>query len=187
MNTVKKSEYVLGHSQREIQRLIYQAAMRRPVTERRLRNVKTGPGMRVLDLGCGAGDVSMLAAQFVGPTGLVVGIDFNREVLTLTAERAHAAGLRRIRFEQAAVESFSSQETFDLVIGRYILVHQSGPVGFLRAAARLVSKGGSIAFHEIRLLQRFDSLPAVPLWQVTGDFLLTAAQSAMPRHDVGTK
>jgi SAM-dependent methyltransferase len=187
MNTVKKSEYVLGHSQREIQRLIYQAAMRRPVTERLLRNVKTGPGMRVLDLGCGAGDVSMLAAQFVGPTGLVVGIDRNREVLTLAAERAHAAGLRQIRFEQAAVESFSSQETFDLVIGRYILIHQPDPIGFLRAAARLVSPGGSVAFHELRLLQGFDSLPSVPLWQVTGDLILAAMQSALPHHDVGDR
>ena len=88
---MKKLEYVFGHSQREIQRLIYQAAMRRPVTERLLRNVKIGPGTRVLDLGCGAGDVSMLAAQFVGPTGLVVGIDRNREVLTLAAERARRA------------------------------------------------------------------------------------------------
>ena len=102
--------YVLGHSQREIQRLISQAAMLRPVTERLLRRVNIGPGMRVLDLGCGAGDVSMLAAEFVGPTGLVVGIDRNREVLTLAAERARAAGLRQISFEQTSVESFSSHK-----------------------------------------------------------------------------
>ena len=57
MNTVKKLDYVLGHSQREIQRLISQATMLRPVTERLLRSLKIGPGMRVLDLGCGAGDV----------------------------------------------------------------------------------------------------------------------------------
>jgi ubiquinone/menaquinone biosynthesis C-methylase UbiE len=35
------------------------------------------PGMRILDLGCGAGDVFMLAAEFVGPTGLVVDSDSN--------------------------------------------------------------------------------------------------------------
>jgi 2-polyprenyl-3-methyl-5-hydroxy-6-metoxy-1,4-benzoquinol methylase len=50
----------------------------------------------------------------------VVGIDRNREVLTLAAERARAVGLRQISFEQAAVESFSSQETFDLVIARAV-------------------------------------------------------------------
>src|ERR1700730_9102668 len=100
-----------------------------------------------------------------------VGIDRNREVLTLAGQRAYAAGLRQIRYEQASVESFSSQQAFDLVIGRYILIHQSDPVGSIRAAARLVSPGGSIAFHEVRLRKKLDSLPSVPLWQVTGDFL----------------
>ena len=63
----------------------------------------------------------------------MVGIDRSREVLALAAERAQAAGLRNIRFEQASVEGFSSPEPFDLVIGRYILIHQADPVGFLRA------------------------------------------------------
>ena len=187
MNTLKKFDYVLGHSQREIRRLIYQAALLEPITERLLRNVQIGPGMRVLDLGCGAGDVSMLAARFVGPSGLVVGIDRNREVLSLGAERAQEAGLRQITFEQASLESFTSREAFDLVIGRLILLYQSDPVGLLRSAGRLVRPGGKIAFHEIRLVNRFDSRPHVPLWQVTGDFILTACQSALPHYDVSER
>lgn len=71
---LKKFDYVLGHSQREIRRLIYQAALLEPITERLLRNAQIRPGMRVLDLGCSAGDLSMLAATLVGPTGLVIGI-----------------------------------------------------------------------------------------------------------------
>jgi 2-polyprenyl-3-methyl-5-hydroxy-6-metoxy-1,4-benzoquinol methylase len=90
---VKKMDYVLGHSQREIRRLRTQAVILEPITERLLRNVKIGPGMRVLDLGCGAGDVSLLAAKFVGPTGMVVGIDRNRDVLAVATDRAQAAGL----------------------------------------------------------------------------------------------
>ncbi len=181
---VKGSDYVLGHSQREIRRLRTQAAILRPITERLLRNVKIGPGVRVFDLGCGAGDVSMLAAEFVGPTGSVVGIDRSPEVLGVARKRAQAAGLRQIRFEKASVETFSSHEPFDLVIGRYILIHQPDPVEFLRAAARLVRPGGCLAFHEIRLRQRFDSLPPVPLWHETGNFILTACHSALPHHDV---
>src|SRR5271165_1747413 len=107
---VRELNYVLGHSHREIRRLMTQAATLRPVTERLLRNAQIGPGMRVLDLGCGAGDVSFLAAQFVGSTGLVVGIDRSREVLGLASERAQAAGWRNISFEQASVEAFSSPE-----------------------------------------------------------------------------
>ena len=180
-------DYVLGHSQREIRRLSSQAAILRPITARLLLNVTLRRGMRVLDLGCGAGDVSMLAAELVGAAGSVVGIDRSSEVLAVATERARAAGLRQIHFEQASVETFSSDETFDLVIGRYILIHQVDPIGFLRAAARLVTPGGAIAFHEIRLQQKFDSSPYVPLWQLAGNLFQTACQSALPNYDVSDR
>jgi ubiquinone/menaquinone biosynthesis C-methylase UbiE len=76
---MSETTYALGHSSAEIQRLKDQAAMLRPITERLLRSAGIDAGMRVLDLGCGAGDVSMLAAELVGPAGIVVGIDRSRE------------------------------------------------------------------------------------------------------------
>src|SRR5438309_1192712 len=69
--TKSETKYVLGHSPSEIRRLVSQAAILRPITERLLRTAGVGRGMRVLDLGCGAGDVSMLAAELVGPSGSV--------------------------------------------------------------------------------------------------------------------
>jgi SAM-dependent methyltransferase len=180
-------DYVLGHSQREIRRLTTQAAILRPITERLMRNAKIGPGMRVLDLGCGAGDVSMLAAELVGLTGSVVGIDRNKDVLAVAAERARLAGLPQIHFEQASAETFWSGEPFDLVIGRYVLIHQSDPAEFLRAVARLVKRGGSIAFHELRLNEIFNSSPSVPLWQLTGSLIEMACHSALPHYDVSDR
>ena len=56
--------------------------MLRPITERLLRNVGIDAGMRVLDFGCGPGDVSMLAAELIGPEGSIVGIDGIRKVST---------------------------------------------------------------------------------------------------------
>src|SRR5882762_5128428 len=135
MNDTKQAKYILGHSQQEIGRLILQATILRPFTERLVRNAQIGPGMRVLDLGCGAGDVSMLAAELVGPGGSVVGIDRSQEVLKVARGRAQEAGLRQIRFVRSSVEEFVVDEPFDLVIGRYILVHQSEPVALLRKAA----------------------------------------------------
>jgi ubiquinone/menaquinone biosynthesis C-methylase UbiE len=58
--------YLLGSTEREHQRLIRQAAILDPITERFLRNAGIDHGQRVLDVGSGLGDVSMLAARLVG-------------------------------------------------------------------------------------------------------------------------
>src|ERR1700722_3576073 len=79
MSEMKQAKYILGHSPEEISRLMLQATLLHPFTERLMKNAEIGPGMRVLDLGCGAGDVSMLAAELVGPSGSVVGIDRNAQ------------------------------------------------------------------------------------------------------------
>ena len=96
------TEYILGHSDREIRRLMHQAAILRPITERLLRGAGIGRGMRVLDLGCGAGNVSMLAAELVGAAGSVVGIDRNQDVIAVARERAHTAKLGHIVFEEVS-------------------------------------------------------------------------------------
>ena len=80
-------QYVLGRSETESQRLVKQAAFLRPSTERVFRKAGIAEGMHVLDLGCGAGDVSFLAAELVGPTGSVVGIDVDPGVLALARAR----------------------------------------------------------------------------------------------------
>src|SRR5258708_19789388 len=67
--------YALGYTSTEHDRLIRQAARIEPILERLFRQAGIGPGQRVLDLGSGVGDVSMLAARLVGPSGEVVGIE----------------------------------------------------------------------------------------------------------------
>lgn len=152
-----EATYILGHSEAEIIRLQTQAKILRPITERLLQKAGIRPGMRVLDLGSGAGDVAMLAAELVGPSGWVVGIDRNPQVLSIAMERAGRLSFKHLAFHEAAVETFVDDARFDLVIGRYVLIHQIDPVAFLRAAARLARPGGSMAFHELRLREPFCS------------------------------
>jgi ubiquinone/menaquinone biosynthesis C-methylase UbiE len=180
---VSETTYALGHSSAEIQRLKNQAAMLRPITERLLRGAGIDIGGRVLDLGCGAGDVSLLAAELVGPAGYVVGIDHSQEVLNVARKRAQEAGLRQIGFVRALVEDSSVDESFDLVIGRYILIHQQEPVALLCKAARLVRPGGSLAFHEVRMSGVTKSFPYVPLWDLTINLVRIALQSSVSNYD----
>ena len=67
-------DYALGYTNAEHDRLIRQAARIAPITERLFREAGIGPGQRVLDLGSGVGDVAMLAARLVGPSGEVGGV-----------------------------------------------------------------------------------------------------------------
>jgi SAM-dependent methyltransferase len=163
-----------------------QATMLRPITGRLLRGAGIGRGMRVLDLGCGAGDVSMLAAELVGDSGSVVGIDRSREVIAVARERAREAGLRRVDFEEVPVEDFIDPKPFDAAIGRYVLVHQADPVAFLRRAAGLVRPGGVLAFHELCIREPLvQSLPRVALWQQAGEWIRISMQAAAPHCDAG--
>jgi|GEM_PF-5357084 len=58
--------YVMGHTSDEIDRLVEQSHQFRMQSELLLRAAGLAPGMRVLDVGCGPGDLSILAAQLVG-------------------------------------------------------------------------------------------------------------------------
>jgi ubiquinone/menaquinone biosynthesis C-methylase UbiE len=180
---MSETTYALGHSPAEVERLKNQGAMLRPITERLLRSAGIDAGMRVLDLGCGAGDVSMLAAELVGSPGCVVGIDRSQEVLNVAKKRAQEAGLRQISFVRASVEEFSVDEPFDLVIGRYILVHQPAPIALLRKAARLVRPGGALAFHEVRMGSITKSFPHVPLWDLTTNLVRIALRSSVSNYE----
>src|SRR5260370_5504790 len=96
MNNVSGTKYILGHSPAEIQRLMSQAVMLRPITERLLRSAGIEPGMRVLEVGCGAGDVSMLAAELVGSTRSFVAITRNSQPLLIPEKPPQMANFGQI-------------------------------------------------------------------------------------------
>jgi ubiquinone/menaquinone biosynthesis C-methylase UbiE len=179
--------YILGHSPFEIGRLIEQAAMIRKTTERLVQWAGIERGMRVLDVGCGAGDVALLVRQLIGQAGSVVGIDRNAEVLALARERAKKLGYQQVTFTRASLDSFAPTELFDLVIGRNVLVHQQDPVTFLRTAVRLIRPGGVLALHETAADSPLCCLPHVALWQETVQQLRAALQAGIRHWDAGRR
>jgi ubiquinone/menaquinone biosynthesis C-methylase UbiE len=141
--------YPLGYSDSEFRRLEQQSTFYADLTEDVLRRAGVKPGMRVLDVGCGVGDVSMLAAWLVGPSGAVLGIDRSAEAVDTAARRAAAVRQDWARFAAADLDAFTTDETFDAVIGRLILFYLPDAAATLRRLSSYVRPGGIVAFHEM--------------------------------------
>jgi ubiquinone/menaquinone biosynthesis C-methylase UbiE len=97
MTTAADAEYLLGHDEAEQRRLLEQAAIVEPLTRRSLLAAGLEPGMHVLDVGSGFGDVSVLASDLVGPAGSVVGIDREPSAVASATARATALGATNVR------------------------------------------------------------------------------------------
>ncbi len=156
--------YALGYTNSEHERLIRQAVRIAPYTERLFREAGIGAGQRVLDLGSGVGDVSMLLARIVGPSGSVVGIERDAHSIARANARVSEAGLQNIRFTQADVNQIVSDQPFDAAVGRFILMFLPDPASVLRSLTRLVRPGGVLAFQEPTWIPLLAFAARFPLW-----------------------
>jgi len=107
-------------------------------------------GLRVLDVGCGPGTITMDLAEAVGPSGVVVGIE-NVEGPLVEARRNRAArGDERTQFQRADVMALPyAAASFDVVHAHQVLQHLPDPVGALREMARVTRPGGLVAVRDV--------------------------------------
>jgi SAM-dependent methyltransferase len=156
-------EYVLGDAESELRRLVSQSRLLGDITEQVMQRAGINPGMRVLDCGCGVGDVSFLTAKLVGSAGRVLGIDRSVAAIKRARERAAEAGLPNVSFEVVDyLARFRSRTPIDAVVGRLILMYLREPAAILRHFARQVRPGGLIVFQEL-VLSMCRSEPSCPL------------------------
>jgi SAM-dependent methyltransferase len=165
MPSTPTNPYLLGHSDAELDRLIEQGRFYGELTEEFLRRAGVGPGMRVLDVGCGTGEVSFIAARLVGRTGSVLGVDRSADAVAVAEQRASGAILRNVTFVAQDLQSIDMHGDFDAVIGRLVLMYFADPVAMLRRVSAQARPGGIVAFHEIDI-EAATSEPPVPLVQV---------------------
>ncbi len=170
------STYVLGHADVEIRRLLLQARLYDDDTEHALYRAGLRPGMRVLDVGCGPGDVSFVAARLVGPAGSVLGLDAAAEIIEVARARAAEQQLSWVSFEQATIGDIALDEPVDAVVGRLILMHLPDPALALRQLAGLVRPGGLIAFCE-NDIGATSSVPEIPQFRAVAEGIVAAFRS----------
>lgn len=118
-------------------------------TTRLLQDAQIGPGMRVLDVGCGSGDVSWLLARLVGLDGAVVGIDQAESALHQARQRQTPKGARPPEFIACDLHALpASLGLFDAIVGRRVLMYQAEPVKAVRGLAKYLLPGGVMVFQE---------------------------------------
>jgi SAM-dependent methyltransferase len=189
MTDERSVHYVLGHAPEELARLERQAAIFEAPTMALLGHCGIGPGQRVLDLGCGAGDVSLLLSDFVGPGGAVIGVDRAPEAVATARGRAATSGRRNLTFVEAEIDGLDVAPV-DAVVGRFVLMHQTSPVATLARAARLVRPGGVVAMMESHLdalVLEWHSWPASAAYTNLLDVMLRTIKAAGGRTDMGLR
>jgi ubiquinone/menaquinone biosynthesis C-methylase UbiE len=178
--------YPLGYSAHESRRLMTQAALLADITKDALKRAGVGEGMRVLDLGSGPGDVSILAASLVGPSGLVIGVDRWEPSIATARLRASAAGLHNVHFIQGELDEFDINEEFDAIIGRFILLYLRDPASVLMRLRARLSRGGAILFQEVDMSTVSQDPPSA-LFEEVYRWIFGAFSAAGAERDMGAK
>jgi SAM-dependent methyltransferase len=182
--------YVLGHTPFELDRLTRQARLIAPITRRYFVAAGIAPGMRVLDVGSGAGDVALLLADLVGPGGEVVGFDRAAPALATARARIAERGLKNVTFHEGdPVElgpGHGLDRPFDAVAGRYVLMFQRNPVPLLRGLAARLVPGGILVFHEPDW-QAMHSNPPSPTYDRCRDWMVGLLRATGTESRMGVK
>jgi SAM-dependent methyltransferase len=161
--------YALERSNIEYERLRRQSEFLGGTTERLLHAAGLRPGMRVLDVGSGAGDVALLVAGLVGPDGEVVGVDVDGAALEIARGRARSLGLSNVTFVESDARTAALDGTFDAAVGRLVLMYWGDPAAALRQVTARVRPGGVVVFQELDLAPSIArSFPEDTLWNETG-------------------
>jgi ubiquinone/menaquinone biosynthesis C-methylase UbiE len=156
----------IARSRDELDQPSVSARLLEPFTRQLLSEAGLGPGMRVLDVCSGAGELALLARDIVGPGGHVTGFDPAAQAVAYASDRAAFRGLNNVDFVQAEFDDLPFAAEFDAIIGRVVLAYRRDPVRDLRALARCGKPGGLLVFQEFDHLSGRTIPPAARIEEI---------------------
>ncbi len=176
-------------------RLSRQSRLHEQFTRRLLERAGIQPGMRVLDVGCGPGDVTFLVRELVGAEGLVVGVERDERAVAAGRQRVADAGHSNVEF---VCGDFREVEIgggpFDALVGRFVLLYQADPADAVRRASRHLRPGGIVAFAELNLPidsahpgRSFLSWPPTPASEQVNEWIFEAFARLGTQPDMGIR
>jgi ubiquinone/menaquinone biosynthesis C-methylase UbiE len=142
--------YILATGGKDVKRLRLLHEVYGPGTEALFHRVGLRDGQRVVEIGCGSGNIACWVAQQVAPSGSVVAIDVASDQIEQARRQAQRRNLRNIEFHVADAYSPRLPEGFfDLVYCRLVLSHLTRPAAALTAMRSLARPGGLVVCEEI--------------------------------------
>jgi SAM-dependent methyltransferase len=182
--STRYSNYALGHSEQELERLSHQGQVFAPFTRQLFGQAGLRPGMSILDVGSGAGDVSFLAAELVGPSGEVVGADREAAAVEWATARAHSREIKNVKFLVGDPAVVEFDQKFDAVVGRFVLMYYPDPVAALQKLVQHLRPGGLIIFQEFEM-ENIRSLPAAPTFDRAARWMRQTLSASGARIQMG--
>jgi arsenite methyltransferase len=111
---------------------------------------KMRPGERVVDVGCGAGTDSLIAAKKVGPDGRVIGVDMISSMLEKARHAAEETRLGNVEFREGYAEALPVDDGWaDVVISNGVLNLMPDKAAALEEMARVLKSGGRLQIGDI--------------------------------------
>lgn len=181
------NKYALGSDPAEHERLIRQAAWLASHTERFFRGAGMSMGQRIMDLGSGVGDVAIIAADIVGSTGEVVGVERDPRAVARGTARMREMSLSQVQFTQVDIADLPRDRPFDGIVGRYILMFLGDPVAVLRGASQLIKPRGFLAFQEPCWEEFLSACETLPLWRAAADLMVKTFEMAGTNTRMGAE
>lgn len=167
-----------------------QGAMLEDLMSDLLSRAGRAPGMRVLDVGCGVGDVLLLAARIVGEKGSVLGVDRSASPLEIARGRAkRRAALcetATISFVEADLNTFEPDGAFDAIIGRFVLLYVPERASMLRRLTRSLRRVGVMAIQELDV-SSLAQTPESPMFAQLRRWITDGLKSAGVELDTGSQ
>ncbi|MGP0103025.1 MAG: class I SAM-dependent methyltransferase [Solirubrobacteraceae bacterium] len=188
--------YALSASDRdEHDRLSRQSELHEPFTRRLLQRAGIERGMRVMDVGCGPGDVSLLVSELVGVDGSVVGVERDEHAVAAAHQRAVEVGLGNVEFVCGDFRDVQLDGgPFDALVGRFVLMYQADPADAVKRAAHHLRPGGVVAFAEANLpigsalpARSFMSWPPTPASEQVNEWIYEAFRTLGTQPDMGIR
>ena len=178
--------YTLGRTSHETTRLIEQSRIYGESTRFLCERAGIDQGMRVLEIGSGAGDVAFIIANLVGASGQVIGVDINPSILETARQRANQANLKNVEFIAGDVRSLTFDEKFDAIVGRFVLMYMAEPKNAFKKLITHLKPRGIAAFQEPEYtLYPSVTHPDTPLMNQLIQWILDVFQHSGAHLDMG--